>query len=136
MSVSPLAQIKPKVALLRGTPDTVSLHIRLAPFILYDDLVDTAIRLDSFSLPSLHLKELVGKTFAFPINPKEGYIDGSIYLASAHHAVDVTMLAFHLARDGGASVVLKGQIDFELEGEKAWGKWPFTFGVQVATCAV
>jgi len=136
MSVSPLAQIKPKVALLRGAPDAAFLDILLAPFILDDGLVDTAIRLDNFSLPSLYLKELVGKTFEFPINPTKGYIDGSIYLASAHHSVDVTMLAFHLARDGGASVVLKGQIDFELEGEKAWGRWPFTFGVRVATCAV
>ena len=136
MSASPLARIQPKVALLSGAPNDASLEVLLAPFVLGDQLVDTSIRLDHFELPSLQLGELVGKTFTFPSNPAQGYIDGSIYLANAHHPVDVTTLSFHLGRDGGASVVLKGQIDLENEGDKAWGKLPFAFGVRIGSCAV
>jgi len=136
MSASPPAPIQPKVALLSGSPDDASLEVILAPFILDGRLVDTSIRLDHFLLPSLRLGDLVGRAFTFPRNPEQGYIDGSVYLANVHHPVDVTALSFHLARDGGASVVLKGQIDFESEGEKAWGKWPFAFGVRISSCAV
>ena len=136
MTESPLARFQPKIALLSGTPDNARLEVLLAPFTLGSELVDTSIRLDHIALPSLVLADLVGKSLNFPINPAPGCIDGLIYLAKAHHPVDVTAMSFHVAREGGMSVVLKGCIDFEREGEKAWGRMPFAFGVRLASCAV
>jgi hypothetical protein len=136
MPGSPLPQLQPRAAFLSRAPDGVSLTIELAPFIHEGDLIDTSIRLSGFSLPSLVLADLVGRTFTFPVNPVEGYIDGSIYLFSAHHPVDVTYMTFHRSRSGGATVVLKGVIDFEFEGEEGWGRMPFTFGTGVWTSAV
>jgi hypothetical protein len=43
-----------------------------------------------------------------PINPSDGYIDGSISLDGAQHPVDVTALSFHIGRDGLPKVVVKG----------------------------
>ena|SRR5688572_11293225 len=136
MSGSPLSQLRPTAAFLSGVPSDASLTIGLAAFIHEGTLIDTSIRLDHFALPSLFLADLVGKAFSFPVNPVDGYVDGSLYLSGAHHPVDVTYMTFHRSRAGGATVVLKGVIDFEFEGERGWGRMPFTFGTGVWTSAV
>ena len=48
--------------------------------------VETSIRLDGIDLPS-NPKALAGRTCDFPVNPEDGYIDGSIYFFAAHHPV-------------------------------------------------
>ena len=132
----PLATFQPKIALLSGVVGDASLEILLKPFVFQDEIVDTSVRLDRIQLSSIRLADLVGKTFDFPVNPAPGFIDGSIYLAHRHHPVDVTFLAFHRTRVGGATVVLKGVIDFEVEGDAEWGRLPLSFGVQIASLRV
>jgi len=138
MDAFPLKALKPRHAILSGEPDCASLDILLAPFLWDGQIVDTSIRLDGIGLPSVHLADLAGKSFAFPCNPEEGYIDGSIYLGSRHHPVDVTALSFPRARDGGLSVVVKGTYLFD-----PWCEWlaelrhaPLAFGVRVSSGAV
>jgi hypothetical protein len=136
MKKFPLDLIKPVVALLSGEPDCASVEIILKSFFLDGKLVETSIRLDGVEIPSIRLADLANKSFVFPINPSDGYIDGSIYIDGAHHPVDVTALSFHLGRDGLSKIVVKGFFDFEQEGLKDYEKTPFTISVLVATCAI
>jgi|JI10StandDraft_1071094.scaffolds.fasta_scaffold338125_3 hypothetical protein len=136
MSRSPAEKLNPRIALLSGAPSRVRIEIVLEPFLLSRALVNTSLTLDDVPLPSLYLKDLVGQTFRFPTNPEEGFIDSSVCIESVHHPVDVTELAFHASRGNGASLVLKGAINFDFEGPAEWGKFPFVFGMRAATLVV
>lgn len=132
----PTSLLEPKIAVLSGQPHDASLDILLEQFILDEEVINAQIRLDGIEMPSLMLADLVGKSFAFPINPEDGYIDGSIYMDSAHHPVDVDNISFHLSRDETVTMVLKGVLDFEFEKLRHYEKTPFSLGVTVATCAL
>ncbi|GAA0582806.1 hypothetical protein [Actinomadura livida] len=54
------------------------------------ELVKTEISLDHIHLSATELTGLSQRTFTFPVNPEDGYIDGSIYLVASHCPVDVT----------------------------------------------
>jgi len=136
MDAFPIKALRPRHAILSGEPGCVSITILIKPFVWDAEITDTSIRLDGIELPSVHLADLAGKSFTFPINPEEGYIDGSIYLGSAHHPVDVTALSFPRARDGGLSVVVRGTYVFEHEGLADLRNTPFTFGAGVSSCAI
>jgi hypothetical protein len=131
-----LTMISPRHAILSGEPQNASIEILLKPFLWKDTLVDTSIRLDGIDLPSLHLSELAGKQFNFPLNPEDGAIDGSIYLDNAHHPVDVSSLSFIRSRDEGLNVVIKGVYVFEFEGLDNLKNSEFTVGVSLSSCAV
>ncbi|MBO9881000.1 hypothetical protein [Xanthomonas sp. D-109] len=136
MSTFSPSLLQPRHAILSGQPEDAALEILLRPFLLDGDIVDTAIRLDGIALPSLRLGALAGQRFDFPRNPQDGYIDGSLYLAGAHHPVDVDTLTFHLSRDGQLTLVAKGIYAFDVEGLDDLGKLPFTLAMRVSTCAL
>ena len=136
MGRSPADRLNPRFALLSGAPARARIEIVLEPFLLGRALVSTSLILDDVPLPSLYLKDLVGQTFRFPINPEAGFIDSSVCIESVHHPVDVTELAFHASRGNGASLVLKGTINFDFEGPAEWGKFPFVFGMRAASLVV
>lgn len=135
-------QLKPFHAILSGVPGDISIEIWMLPFLwrwqVDEDqrIVNTSIRLDFIDLPSNMLRDLAGKSFEFPINPDEGYIDGSIYLGYKHHPVDVTSLHFSKSRDGGLKLIVKGIYVFDHEGLDDLGKIPFTLAVPVSSSAV
>ena len=97
MVIFPIEKLKFDFAELKGSDKNVSIKINIEPFELslneYSETVDTSLRLDSVEIP-IKLKELEGKEFTFPINPNDGYIDGSIYFFGAHSPVDVTKIIF------------------------------------------
>ena len=132
----PIKALKPRHAILAGEQGCASITILMEPFLLDAEIVDTSIRLDGIELPSVHLKEIAGKSFSFPVNPAEGYIDGSIYLEGVHHPVDVVALNFPLSRDGGLSVTVKGIYKFRYHGLHDLPDTPFTFGIRVSSCAI
>jgi len=74
------------------------------------------------AVPSLKGKVLTmrfvieGQEFAFPANPDQGYIDGSVYMDSAHHPVDVTSIRFDHATDTQPQVTISGVLNLEYEG--------------------
>jgi hypothetical protein len=129
-------QLTPRIAILDGAAQRASFQILLAPFLFDSEIVDTSIRLDDIDLPSIALVDLVGKTFTFPVDPKDASIDGSIYLNAIHHPVDVTSMAFHIGRDRRVTVVFKGAYHWYLGERGEVDRQAFTFGVRVATCAV
>jgi hypothetical protein len=128
--------LKAHHAILSGAPGDVSIKILMAPFLFDQEVVDTSIRLDGINLPSSMLRDLAGKLFEFPTNPNDGYIDGSIYLESAHHPVDVTSLSFSKSRDGQLTLIVKGVYVFDFEGLDNLRNTPFTLAATVSSCAV
>lgn len=121
--IFPLHLLHPRPAIIRGTPGEYSIEIPLAPFRLPlasaepEDLeIETSIHLDFINLPSMKWNELHGRRFEFPVNPEDGYIDGSIYIEHAHHPVDVASIAFTDIHDGKLTARMTMRMLFEFEG--------------------
>jgi hypothetical protein len=94
-----------------------NIHIPIAKFVLDGEIINTAIRLDRISLAST-LNNMIGKTVSFPINPAEGYIDGSIYLKETHNPVDVTEIKFLKLADSLITIEITMHFEFEGGGLK------------------
>lgn len=77
---------------------------------------ETSFRLESIKLAIRNIQELENKTFTFPINPEEGFIDGSIYLFDVHNLVDTTQITFGKFKNQKVFIKIKLRIDFEMEG--------------------
>jgi hypothetical protein len=54
----------------------------------------TEVRLDFIRIGLVDWRDLPGRAFTFPVNPVEGYVDGSIYFDSTHQYADLTRLQF------------------------------------------
>jgi hypothetical protein len=142
----PLSRLKARHAILSGEPHDVSIEVLLDPFLWVGvaensifregELIDTKLRLDGIDLPSVHLADLIGQKISFPLNPDEAAIDGSIYLGSAHHPIDVTSIAFIRSRDDKTTVLIQGTYIFEHEGLDDFKNTSFTIGVCVSSCAI
>ncbi|MDR2213929.1 MAG: hypothetical protein LBE21_09945 [Pseudomonadales bacterium] len=137
MEKFPVNSLTPKHAVISRMPDgSMSIEILMTPFLWNQEIVDTSIRLDGVDLPSDMLKDLAGKSFKFPTNSEDGYIDGSIYLGNAHHPVDVTSLDFNVSRTGSLKLIIKGIYQFEFEGLDGVANTPFVLAASVSSCAV
>ncbi|MCL2714830.1 MAG: hypothetical protein FWD68_09685 [Alphaproteobacteria bacterium] len=136
MDPFPIKALKPRHAVLSGEPGCVSINVLMRAFIWNEEIVDTALRLDDIGLLSVDLADLAGKAFAFPVNPEDGYIDGSIFLGGAHHPVDVTALSFPHDSDGGLTVVIEGTYVFEYEGLADLPDTPFTFSTSISSAVI
>ncbi|WOT04387.1 hypothetical protein [Shewanella youngdeokensis] len=79
--------------------------------------METCIRLDSINIPA-DISALAGKTFTFPVNPEDGYIDGSVYFFAAHNPVDVTKITFGECENGKLPVTFETNwvLEFEMTG--------------------
>ncbi len=89
------------------------------------DLVETSIRLDAVDVADAP----AGRSLTFPVNPEEGYIDGSLYLGEVHNPVDVTRIDFGEEHDGTLRAALHGVVDFTFEGPEELGVRPFVLAV-------
>ena len=119
MKTFPKDKILPIEGNLSNIDDYISLEIILKPFELsiddYSEDVETSIRLDGINIPS-NPNLLEEKEFNFPINPNEGYIDGSIYFFAAHNPVDVTKMTFGKIKDNKLPVTMYTNWVLEFEG--------------------
>jgi hypothetical protein len=110
MAQFPVSSIRPLEAKLTaaGPFGKSSIEVGFAVFSLKpaegdgSELLDfnTILRADFIDLPTTELSLLQNRTFEFPINPQDGYIDASIYFANVHNPVDVSKLAFGHLSDG------------------------------------
>lgn len=91
-----------------------SITIPVSPFLLDGKAVNTSIRLGGIELGK-DLKKMKGKTITFPVNPAPGYIDGSLYLRSAHNPVDVTAIKIVDVTSKQAQLELTAEFLFEFE---------------------
>lgn len=74
------------------------------------------LRLDLVDLPSTDLVELSGKTFHFPKNPEDRFIDASVYIYHSHHPADVTRITFGSISLAGIAVEMDVDLCFDVEG--------------------
>jgi hypothetical protein len=112
----PVEKLKPLLGRLLAEPVGLSIEIPLAPFTIDGEVVETSISLGGVSLPTPDVLKLSGQTFSFPVNPKPGYIDGSVYVQHAHLPVDVTSIRFGNADNDAVEVELDLLFVFEFEG--------------------
>lgn len=79
-----------------GLPMTLllSISIDLDELEFQKETEETCIQLDFIKIYFRSFSDLQDKEFEFPVNPEEGYIDGSVYLDSQHIPVDVTKISF------------------------------------------
>lgn len=80
------------------------------------EIIATAVDGEFIDLPGDDLAALANRTFDFPVNPHDGYIDASIYLGGGHNPVDITRMEFGAARSQDIDVVLHAAFDFTQEG--------------------
>jgi hypothetical protein len=78
-------------------------------------IVSTQVRLDLIDMPAEDLEGLANRAFQFPVNPVDGYIDGSIYLCGSHNPIDVTAIEFGPASVNSIRATLVAKFDFEFE---------------------
>jgi hypothetical protein len=121
MQPFPTERLVATSAALSGPAHDASITVKLAPFDLDGATVETTVRLEGVRLPSVEFDALRGAHLRFPINPEPGYIDGSVYVAGAHHPVDVSELLFEGSSRDEATVTLRGSAIFEYEGLGNYG---------------
>jgi len=123
----PIEKLRFTNAKLSGIDGSISIEIGVAEFELsqdeYTENVDTCIKLEGINLPQ-DVANLAGKSFSFPVNPEEGYIDGSIYFFAAHNPVDVTEIKFGEVLNGKLTLLLETSwvLEFERTGFKNLNK--------------
>ncbi|MFT6835395.1 MAG: hypothetical protein ACJA0H_001433 [Francisellaceae bacterium] len=94
-----------------------SIKIELMPFEYHgSETVETEILLEGIKLPVEDFESLQGNTYIFPVNPEDGYIDGSLYLEHAHHPVDVTKIIFGKLKGSMLEATIEGTVALSFEG--------------------
>ena len=71
---------------------------------------ETEVRLDFIRIGLVDWRDLPGRAFVFPVNPAEGYVDGSVYFGHQHHYADLTRL--HFGRLNGSTMTALATITF------------------------
>ena len=101
-----------------GLPRTLwyQIEIPLEPFVFDGDTQQTSVHVGDIGLPVRSWRQLPGREFRFPVNPEPGYIDGSVYLAEAHHPAHATRIAFGELRGSVLTAIIDITFDFTFEG--------------------
>ena len=110
----PKERLVPKGASIHPSSADFNIRIDLQSFVLDDKTVETAFCLDGARLPT-DTRAWAYRGFAFPRNPADGYIDGSIYIRNVHNPADVTMIRFGERRGNSISAEFSIRVDFEFE---------------------
>lgn len=107
-----------------GPAQQAAITIVLRPFMLEGQPVDTSIRLDGIALDMQDPRSHAQRSHRFPVNPQDGYIDGSIYLLHRHVPLDVTELTFGAPGECTLPMRLTGTLAFSAAGMAAWRDTP------------
>jgi hypothetical protein len=96
--------------------DWFSIEIPFEEFEAGNEVIETSIRLDGMQFGIRDLQELGGRIFTFPVNPEEGFIDGSMYFLGAHNPVDVIAIRFGAVMGKTLAATFTMRFLFEFEG--------------------
>ncbi len=107
-----------------GPSQQAAITIPLRPFTLDGQSVDTLIRLDGIALDLSEPRSQANRSHRFPVNPQDGYIDGSVCLLHRHVPLDVTELSFGTPGELTLPVQMKGTLVFSAAGILAWNDTP------------
>lgn len=91
-----------------------SIILPVSKFVLDDEIVATSVQLYAIELPE-NLPSYIGETISFPLNPNDGYIDGSVYLRNVHNPVDVPKIKFLKLESDCIELEITMKFDFEYE---------------------
>ena len=91
--------------------------IPIEKFILDDEIVETQLHFSNIILEN-KIETYVEKTISFPVNPIQGYIDGSIYLRDAHNPVDILEIKFIKLENNTLVAALTMDFVFEFTAAK------------------
>lgn len=105
------------------------IELPLEPFKLQGSDVNTSVRLDRIRFGVAGWRDLIGREFRFPVNPRPGYIDGSMYLTGAHCPADVTRIQFGELAENRLPAEIDIRFDFEFEGPRELGRPSYTWQV-------
>ena len=116
--------LKPIEGFLTGTwfsnpslniPTTLffNINITLEDFNYKNQNQQTYISFEFIELPIKSYNELQNNTYNFPINPENGYIDGSIYINGSHNPIDVIEISFSKTAKNFIYAHFKAIISFE-----------------------
>lgn len=103
-----------------GLPMTLflSISIDLDEIEFQNKTEETCIQLDFIKIHFRSFSDLQDKEFEFPVNPEEGYIDGSVYLDGQHIPVDVTKISFCSFDGDNIKARILGMVLFDYCGYK------------------
>jgi len=116
-----------------GLPPTLffDIEISLQPFKFEDELQETSVYLNFIDFGVRDWKMLSGSNFAFPKNPENGYIDGSMYLGGAHNPADATRIRFGDLVGNILPASIDIEFDFTYEGPAELGIIKVTWDVDL-----
>lgn len=109
------------------------IEIPLQPFQFKGEEVSTSVCLQFIQIPVKNdWREIAGQTYPFPVNPEDGYIDGSIYLDNAHNPADAARLTFGQLEAGQISCKILTTFDFTYEGPEELGTPTVEWDIRLA----
>lgn len=117
-----------------GLPLTLFYHMELPiePFTFRGEVQRTRVSADMIRFPVRDWRAIVNREFTYPVNPKDGYIDGSIYLGHAHNPADITRIALGALTGDTLAAELDITFDFNYEaGAPDWGVFSVMWPVQL-----
>jgi hypothetical protein len=109
------------------------IDLPMRPFEFEGEVQDTSVGLSRIQFDGLDWRDLAGREFRFPINPTEGYVDGSMYLGGVHNPADVTRIRFGSLDGTMLTAELDIQLDFTYEGPGYLGKPHYTWNIVLET---
>lgn len=109
-----ISQLNFELGCIESRENEFYISIPISKFVLDNEIIKTAITLDRIVL-SQNIQQLIGTIIHFNINPEEGYIDGSVYLRSAHNPVDVSEINFISIENKILTIEIVMEFVFEFE---------------------
>jgi hypothetical protein len=123
-------------------------HVRIPPTLFFDieipvrpfkykrNTQKTSAQLEFIDFGIEDWRELPEREFLFPVNPADGYIDGSLYLWSdseggGHNPADATRMRFGRLRGKTLPASIDIMFDFTQEGFDALGTISVTWDVKL-----
>lgn len=91
----------------------LKIEINIRPFQYKGITEDTSVVLDFVRIPFKSYRDLENRAFTFPLNPEDGYIDGSLYVQNMHNPFDVSQIKFGNADNKSIEVDVSGKLNFE-----------------------
>jgi len=113
----PVDLIRPRGGSLYIGDRQPGVSVELMPFTIDGEVVEQTLDF-TLEIGATDLKDLAGREFEFPSNPEDGYVEGSIYIWSAHNPIDLHSITFGDPHDDVVSVTLDMTFVFEFEGDR------------------
>jgi hypothetical protein len=83
------------------------IELPLEPLEYNGQRVETSVSLSRIRFGVTAWRQVASREFRFPVNPTQGYIDGSVYLGGAHNPANVTRIKFKRGKGVGPRLTIR-----------------------------